>query len=356
MDEEERAALLKALGRIGVGFTPAGPIVDAADFASAVRRRDPLGAALAGVGAVPGVGDIAKIAIAGAVGRGAVNASRAGRAALKSDEEVLAARRALRQAQDQRFPKRDEIGVELDQQGLREALENERFLMGRMFDDKQMDLGARTQVGNTINTAIEANKAALRATPGGSRVLDFGAGRGLGAREIGAETLEPFAKEYVPTFTRAADIPSGSFDRIISTNTLNVMPRWADDFAMSGHFDRAVEGFMRDGMTRSQAEAFVLALNRDDAVQNIGRILRPGGSAVVTTRGPGEIRNVVSAGGIPNFREPASGLVSTSSYQKGFTSTELSEYLNNILGRGFDVSIPQRVGSAPAAALITKAR
>ena len=202
-----------------------------------------------------------------------------------------------------------------------------------------------------------AHRAALEATPGGSRVLDFGAGKGLGAREIGAETFEPFAKEYVPTFTRAADIPSGSFDRIISTNTLNVMPRWADDFAISGHFDRAVEGFMRDGMTRSQAEAFVLSLGRDDAVQNIGRILRPGGSAVVTTRGPGEIRNVVNARGIPNFREPASGIVSTSSYQKGFTSTELSEYLNNILGRGFDVSIPpEKVGSAPAAALITKAR
>jgi len=350
MDEEERAALLKALGRIGVGFTPAGPIADAADFASAVRRRDPLGAALAGVGAVPGVGDIAKIAIAGAVGRGAVNASRAGRAALKSDEEVVAVRRALRQAQDHRATR-----MQPDQQVLQEALENERLLMNQLDEIDFGTAAQKTQVVNTQPTAIAAHRAALEATPGGSRVLDFGAGKGLGAREIGAETFEPFAKEYVPTFARAADIPSGSFDRIISTNTLNVMPRWADDFAMSGHFDRAVEGFMRDGMTQSQAEAFVLALGRDDAVQNIGRILRPGGSAVVTTRGRPEIRRVLERGGIPNFREPAGGLVSTSSYQKGFTRSELSEYLNNILGRGFDVT-PQRVGSAPAAALITKAR
>ena len=85
---------------------------------------------------------------------------------------------------------------------------------------------------------------------------------------------------------------------------------------------------------------------RDEIVQNIGRVMEPGGLGVLTTRG----KDVMSAKGRPG-PEPMSIITSRDTYQKGFTPTELQEYLRYILGEGFDIE-PARLG--PAGALIRK--
>jgi len=48
------------LGDIAMGFTPAGVVADVEDAGRAIRDRDLVGLGLAGIGFVPGVGDVAK--------------------------------------------------------------------------------------------------------------------------------------------------------------------------------------------------------------------------------------------------------------------------------------------------------
>jgi len=164
----------------------------------------------------------------------------------------------------------------------------------------------RTQLGtSTIPTYSKAND--MFTVEG--RTLDYGAGRGLGAEQIGADTFEPFPMEgFNPTFSDSSAIPSSSYPRITSLNVLNVMPREA----------------------------------RDQVVRDIGRILEPNGEAIITTRG----RDVMSAQGVPQS-EPMSIITSRDTYQKGFTQSELREYVQDTLGENFEVvNAPQKIGAA----------
>tara|TARA_B100000003_G_scaffold146337_1_gene131643 strand:- start:2082 stop:4409 length:2328 start_codon:yes stop_codon:yes gene_type:complete len=163
----------------------------------------------------------------------------------------------------------------------------------------------KTQLGSSTEPSYLKAQKVL----GEGKTLDFGAGRGQGASKIGADTLEPFPREgFSPTFTNALDIPSESYENITSLNVLNVMPREA----------------------------------RDQAVADIGRILSPGGKAVVTTRG----RDVMNAKGRQG-PEPLSIITSADTYQKGFTQPELRDYMQLQLGEGFTVSnLPEKIGQA----------
>ena len=164
----------------------------------------------------------------------------------------------------------------------------------------------RTQLGtSTIPTYSKAND--MFTVEG--RTLDYGAGRGLGAEQIGADTFEPFPMEgFNPTYNNSSSIPSNSYPRITSLNVLNVMPREA----------------------------------RDEVVRDIGRILEPNGEAIITTRG----RDVMSAQGVPQS-EPMSIITSRDTYQKGFTQSELREYVQDTLGENFEViNAPQKIGAA----------
>ena len=67
--------------------------------------------------------------------------------------------------------------------------------------------------------------------------------------------------------------------------------------------------------------------------RDIGRILKPDGRAVITTRG----RDVLSAKG-KSGPEPMSIITSSDTYQKGFTQPELRSYITDTLGEGFEVT------------------
>lgn len=177
------------------------------------------------------------------------------------------------------------------------------------------EMAQKTQRANTTPT-YEAALRALEDVGASGRGLDYGAGLGVGARKIGLEeTFEPFPREgFDPTYRMPEEIPSERFGRLTSLNTLNVMPREM----------------------------------RDEAVENIGRVIQPGGSGVITTRGP-EVMNAIGRLG----PEERSLITSIGTYQKGFTGQELEDYLKYILGRNFDVS-RSRVGSAPASSIIRR--
>jgi hypothetical protein len=170
----------------------------------------------------------------------------------------------------------------------------------------------KTQIRGTEPTYRKAYEILEREKPGG-RTLDYGAGLGHGSKLMGAESFEPFPREgFSPTFIRPEDIPTEEFDRLVNLNVLNVMPREM----------------------------------RDATVENIGRVMRPGGMGIVTTRG----RDVLNAAGEAG-PEPMSKITSIGTYQKGFTPEELREYLEYILGRDYSVS---KLGLGPAGAMIKK--
>lgn len=170
----------------------------------------------------------------------------------------------------------------------------------------------RTQIPGTEPTYRKAYDILEREMPGG-RTLDYGAGLGHGSRLMGAESFEPFPREgFKPDFIRPEDIPTEEFDRLVNLNVLNVMPREV----------------------------------RDATVENIGRVMRPGGMGIVTTRG----RDVLNAAGEAG-PEPMSKITSIGTYQKGFLPEELRQYLEYILGRDYSVS---KLGLGPAGAVVRK--
>lgn len=162
----------------------------------------------------------------------------------------------------------------------------------------------KTQVATTTQTYVKSEE--ILNEFGGGKTLDFGAGRLKGAKAIGADSYEPYPKKGVkPTYTKSEDIPSESYEKIISPSVLNVVPR---DI-------------------------------RDSIVTEIARILKPGGNAAITTR---TVSDVAKA----KFKEPhpseQNAFIigkdkSEATYQKGFTDSELRNYLQETLGENFDV-------------------
>lgn len=165
---------------------------------------------------------------------------------------------------------------------------------------------ARTQIAGTLPTYKKADTL-LTELAGEGKTLDFGAGLGLSKKELGFDTYEPFPKgDFTPDFTSPEKIPSNSYKKITNLNVLNVVPREV----------------------------------RDDIVRDIGRILEPNGTAVITTRG----RDVMAAKGNPG-PEPMSIITSKDTYQKGFTQPELRAYVSEILGDGFEI-VNNKLGAA----------
>jgi len=141
------------------------------------------------------------------------------------------------------------------------------------------------------------------------RMIDYGAGRGHGARALGADSFEPYPQGWTPTYTNPNEIPDDLYQRLVNLNVLNVLSPEA----------------------------------RAQSVENMGRIVSPGGSGVISTRG----RDVMSAKGEAG-PEPMSLIIGEGDrarYQKGFTPKELREYVGDTLGPRFDVD-PADVGAA----------
>lgn len=170
---------------------------------------------------------------------------------------------------------------------------------------------ARTQIIGTLPTYQKAGEM-FQNLGGQGKALDFGAGLGEGAKILGADTFEPYAKNWTPTYSNVSDIPSNEYGKLTNLNVLNVMPREM----------------------------------RDQSVSDIGRVMDRGGLGILTTRG----KDVMKAQGRPG-PEPTSIITSRDTYQKGFTPQELEDYLKYILGSRFDIN---KVNLGPAGAVIRK--
>jgi hypothetical protein len=176
----------------------------------------------------------------------------------------------------------------------------------------------KTQIAGTLPTYKKA-AAMLDKTGVKGKALDFGAGLGLGTGELGkdAESYEPYPGEkFKPHFVDVTQIPDNAYHKIVNLNVLNVVPNAGDQRI------------------------------RDAIVKNIGRVLAPGGVAIITTRG----KDVLTIKGTPG-EEPMSMISKIGTYQKGFSQTELKQYVQSVLGDGFDVS---SVKLGPAGVMIKK--
>lgn len=172
---------------------------------------------------------------------------------------------------------------------------------------------ARTQIIGTLPTYAKAAEI-LKQRGATGRGIDVGAGLGEGSKLLGKnfDTMEPYAKNWKPTYTSAEEMPSDAYGQLTNLNVLNVMPREA----------------------------------RDELVENIGRTMEPGGLGILTTRGA----DVMKAQGRPG-PEDMSIITSRDTYQKGFTKQELEDYLRYMLGEKFDVN---KLNLGPAGAVIQK--
>lgn len=170
----------------------------------------------------------------------------------------------------------------------------------------------KTQIIGTLPTYQKAADLLNQNAPTG-KTLDFGAGLGEGAKVLKADTFEPYPRAgFSPTYTDSSSIPSESYERLTNFNVLNVVPKKV----------------------------------RDSIVMDIGRILKPGGTAIVTTRGKDVLNSSGAAG-----PEPMSVITSIGTYQKGFTPKELQEYIGGLLGDAFEVS---KTKLGPAGVVIKK--
>jgi hypothetical protein len=176
----------------------------------------------------------------------------------------------------------------------------------------------KTQIAGTLPTYKKAADM-LAKTGVQGKALDFGAGLGLGTGELGpdADSYEPYPGEkFKPHFVDVTKIPDNAYHKIVNLNVLNVVPNAGDQRI------------------------------RDAIVKNIGRVLAPGGVAIITTRG----KDVLTIKGTPG-EEPMSMISKIGTYQKGFSQTELKQYVASVLGDGFDVS---SVRLGPAGVMIKK--
>ena len=188
-----------------------------------------------------------------------------------------------------------------------------------LFDDIPPPENARkTQIAGTLPTYKKAADM-LAKTGVKGKALDFGAGLGHGTGELGpdADSYEPYPGEkFKPHFIDVTQIPDNSYHKIVNLNVLNVVPNAGEQRI------------------------------RDSIVKNIGRVLAPGGVAIITTRG----KDVLTIKGTPG-EEPMSMISKIGTYQKGFTSGELRDYITSVLGDGFEVS---NVKLGPAGVMIRK--
>jgi SAM-dependent methyltransferase len=174
---------------------------------------------------------------------------------------------------------------------------------------------AMTQITGTEDTYINASKML------GGKVLDYGAGRGIGTdalRSNGllADSFEPFPENWEgkrpPTYTDSANIPSDSYDSLVSFSVINVVDPDERKFLF----------------------------------QEVARILRPDGVALITGRDRQDVQKATTK--IPHLEEGGYliGKGKLQRYQKGFTQAELERYAKEVLGPGFTVEANRALNGA----------
>lgn len=149
-----------------------------------------------------------------------------------------------------------------------------------------MDKSQTTQRKATLGTYRKV--AAL--IPSEARVLDYGAGLCHGTSVLNAESFEPHPRAgIVPTYTNVQRIPSNTYDVVVCNCVLNVIS------------------------TPSE---------RDRVVQNILRLLKPGGRAYIMVRSWSDVRS------IKHYVTEGDGCrLPNGAFQRGFTHAELDTFL-----------------------------
>lgn len=192
-----------------------------------------------------------------------------------------------------------------------------------------------TQRGNTYNTNLAAEAYLEEMGAPNGRRLDFGAGHGLTGRPVesgglGYDTFEPnpHPTKFVggepdengmhrPTHTDSKRIRPKSYDRVQSTNVLNVLEPGYD------------------------------VGQRHHAIEEMGRVMAPGGHAVVTVRPVSDVMGSTTGyhnpGDEPNSMRQKKRNRETGEpeewYQKGYQNhQELVDELQGTLGSGYTVS------------------
>ena len=163
------------------------------------------------------------------------------------------------------------------------------------------------------------------------KVLDYGAGEGVGTDTMSKSGLdvtshEPFPDKWKgeapPDFATpesASEIPSNSFDSIVSFSVLNVVKKDVRDFI----------------------------------VENIGRALAPGGKAYITARTPSDVKKAKTKSPVEGEENAfIIGKGEKTTFQKGFTQSELETYVKETLGDGFEVK--KKTGLSGSSIEITK--
>ena len=168
-----------------------------------------------------------------------------------------------------------------------------------------------TQIATTAASYTKADiylRDVIGLDPETARVLDYGAGLGLGTQAIqkifpNTESYEPFPGRAVhsPTYQKSSSVPKAAYDGVICLNVLNVLE---SDL-------------------------------RDQVVKDMRRVVAPGGTAIIGTRGwSGDVAASNFVEMDPN--DPHAGWLMRGGtqrvYQKGFTTSELQQYVRTIWG------------------------
>jgi hypothetical protein len=161
----------------------------------------------------------------------------------------------------------------------------------------------KTPISTTVGTYRKASPILLEDIKDvNAPILDYGAGMGLGAEELrktfpNVKTLEPFYEGKFD-FTDPSKVPSGEFKGLTNFSVLNA----------------------------------VTPEVRDSIVENIGRVMDRGGVGLITARSPSAVMS--TKGKLVD--EPNAMITQKGTYQKGFDTDELREYIKYILGSDFE--------------------
>jgi hypothetical protein len=162
----------------------------------------------------------------------------------------------------------------------------------------------KTPISTTVGTYRKASPILLEDIKDvNAPILDYGSGMGLGAEELrktfpNVKTLEPFYKGNFD-FTDPSKVPSGEFKGLTNFSVLNA----------------------------------VTPEVRDSIVENIGRVMDRGGVGLITARSPSAVMS--TKGKLVD--EPNAMITQKGTYQKGFDTDELREYIRYILGSDFEL-------------------
>ena len=187
--------------------------------------------------------------------------------------------------------------------------------------------GHKTQIAGTVATYSKIGEHLLEEGFNG-RILDASSGKGIGTaalREMGFEVddVEPYpSRGYQPKFDSYDDV-KGKYDLVISNAVLNVVE---DDV-------------------------------RNDLLSRMGKLVAPGGRLFINVRPANAIETQVK--NKVELDSPSEVMVMDSkgkpqSYQKGFTPSELMEYVQKGLGAEFSVAkaTGANIGTAGGVAVV----